>query len=134
MLTWAIDTLDHHSGIDPFSAEYWEPVRPAAAASTLAPPNAASAKSDSRAMPPPTAADALKVLGTAVPPKKTSVLQADMVEKLKKMVTEKRGLSRVGIVELFNSENKKATKTAIKNTLDMITEKSGKDLVLKSGV
>lgn len=57
-----------------------------------------------------------------------------MVEKLKQMVTEKRGLSRVGIVELFNSENKKATKTAIKNTLDMITEKSGKDLVLKAGV
>jgi chromatin assembly factor 1 subunit A len=85
-------------------------------------------------MPPPTVADAFKALGTAIPPKKTSVLQPDLIEKLKKMVAEKRGLSRVGIVELFNSENKKATKAAIKNTLDMITEKSGKDLVLKTGV
>jgi chromatin assembly factor 1 subunit A len=134
MLTRRVETLNHHSGIDPFSTEYWEPVKPAPAASTLAPPNGTSAKSDSKVMPPPTVADAFKALAAGVPPKKTSVLQADMIEKLKKMVTEKRGLSRVGIVELFNLENKKATKTAIKNTLEMITEKSGKDLVLKAGV
>ena len=86
-------------------------------------------------MAPPTVADRLKAhSASAAPAKKAAVLQADMIERLKKMVTEKRGLSRVGIIELFNSENKKATKAAIKNTLEMITEKSGKDLVLKAGV
>jgi chromatin assembly factor 1 subunit A len=49
------------------------------------------------------------------------------------MVVEKRGLSKVGIVELFNLENK-VSKAAIKNTLERIAEKSGKEWVLKAGV
>lgn len=83
-------------------------------------------------MPPPGPTDAFKAIGTGVPAKKSLALQPDMIQKLKDMVMEKRGLSKVGIVELFNSENK-VPKAAIKNTIDMIAEKKGKEWVLKAG-
>lgn len=83
-------------------------------------------------MPPPGPTDAFKAIGTGAPVKKSLALQPDMVQKLKDMVMEKRGLSKVGIVELFNSENK-VPKAAIKNTIDMIAEKKGKEWVLKAG-
>jgi chromatin assembly factor 1 subunit A len=83
-------------------------------------------------MPPPAPTDAFKALGTAAPSKKMLALQPDMIQKLKEMVMEKRGLSKVGIVELFNSENK-VPKAAIKSTIEMIAEKKGKEWVLKAG-
>ncbi|KAJ9151600.1 Chromatin assembly factor 1 subunit rlf2 [Coniochaeta hoffmannii] len=135
-MEFILESLEHHSGIDPFSTQYWEPARPNPSTSTLQPAGATYTRQDSsNVMAPPTVADRLKSLSsTSTPNKKTAVLQADMIERLKKMVMEKRGLSRVGIIELFSSENKKATKAAIRNTLEMITEKSGKDWVLKAGV
>ncbi|OIW30273.1 hypothetical protein CONLIGDRAFT_681048 [Coniochaeta ligniaria NRRL 30616] len=131
-MEFILDTLDHHSNIDPFSTEYWEPVKPAPTTATLAPPTGTTTKSDSKAMPPPAPTDAFKALGTAAPAKKTPALQPEMIQKLKEMVRGKPGLSKVGIVELFNSENK-VPKAAIKITIDMIAEKKGKEWVLKAG-
>ena len=87
-------------------------------------------------MRPPGPTDAFKALGattTTVPGRpKTISLAPDMIEKLKELVMEKKSLSKVGIVELFNSENK-VPKAAIKSAIDMIAEKKGKEWVLKAG-
>lgn len=91
-------------------------------------------------MPPPGPTDAFKTLAssgtTGGATKKsaaaTSVLPAEMTQKMKDMIVAHRGLSKVGLVELFWSENK-ASKVAIKNTLEIVAEKSGKDWVLKAG-
>ena len=139
LLRHHIETLDHHHSIDPFSPQYWETVKPAVTTSTihLTPSSAAtSSKPDSKTMRPPGATDAFKALGataTTVPGRpKTISLAPDMIEKLKELVMEKKSLSKVGIVELFNSENK-VPKAAIKSAIDMIAEKKGKEWVLKAG-
>jgi chromatin assembly factor 1 subunit A len=129
------DTLDHHSGIDPFSTEYWAQPKPTTAPAALA-PNASKANSIMKTMAPPAPADALKMLAASAAnaPHKgraaTVVLKPDMVQKLKDMVVAKKGLSKVGIVELFGLENK-VPKSAIKNTLEIIAMKAGKDWVLR---
>ncbi|KAB5531218.1 chromatin assembly factor 1 subunit A-domain-containing protein [Coniochaeta sp. 2T2.1] len=137
-MEFILETLDHHYSIDPFSTHYWQPAKPAppATATHLAPSSAATSKPDSKAMPPPAPTDAFKALGataTAASARpKTTSLAPDMVEKLKELVMEKKSLSKVGIVELFNSENK-VPKAAIKSAIDLIAEKKGKEWVLKGG-
>ncbi|KAB5575488.1 putative chromatin assembly factor 1 subunit A [Coniochaeta sp. 2T2.1] len=138
-MEFILETLDHHHSIDPFSTHYWQPVKPAPTATTthLAPSSAATSKPDSKTMPTPAPTDAFKALGaTAMAAQgrpKTTSLAPDMVEKLKELVMEKKSLSKVGIVELFNSENK-VPKAAIKSAIDLIAEKKGKEWVLKAGV
>jgi chromatin assembly factor 1 subunit A len=130
------DTLDHHTGIDPFSTEYWEQPKPTSTPAALA-PNASKANSIlNKSMAAPAPADALRMLAASATnaPRKgkaaTVVLTGDMVEKLKDMIVAKKGLSKVGIIELFSMENK-VPKGAVKTTLEVIAMKSGKDWVVR---
>jgi chromatin assembly factor 1 subunit A len=130
------DTLDHHTGIDPFSTEYWDQPKPTATPAVLT-PNASKANSIlNKSMAPPAPADALRMLAASAAnaPRKgkaaTVVLKGDMVEKLKDMIVSKKGLSKVGIIELFSMENK-VPKAAVKTTLEVIAMKTGKDWVVR---
>jgi hypothetical protein len=87
--------------------------------------------------PPPAPVDAFQALSSSATapgaPKKSVTLPADMMEKLKELLVANPLLSRVGTIELFNSQHTKCSKAAIKAALDLVAEKAGKSWKLKGG-
>jgi len=146
-----IETLDHHSGINPFSDEYWAPPpKPKAiacvdvvATSTSVPtsvaahnacskPNSSDAKTTAMA-PPPVPSDAFQALAPkSTDAKKTpQALPAALQEELRALLCSMPNLSKVGVVEVFASNHAKCPKAQIKASFDALTEKSGKTWKLK---
>ncbi|KAK3325565.1 chromatin assembly factor 1 subunit A-domain-containing protein [Apodospora peruviana] len=151
-MEFILESLDHHSGINPFSNEYWAPqlrLKPVAAGNetsnkTTIIPSALSVSprgsskitttsSESRiinpmAPPPVPPADAFQALtpknsdGAKKPPQ---LLPADLQEELKFLLRSKPTLSKVGIVELFHSDHK-CPRAQIKASFDALTEKVAK--------
>ncbi|KAK4191708.1 chromatin assembly factor 1 subunit rlf2, partial [Podospora australis] len=148
------EKLEHHHSIDPFSTEYWEcpklakptnetgnqkskskASQPSSASSSLlsvptATPSGSSSK-ELNANPDPSSpgvTDAFKAIGpgsTAPLKKSQQRMPSELEEKLKALVRSKPKLSKVGVIELFTSENA-CVKAQLKNSFDALIVKDGK--------
>ncbi|KAI1414597.1 hypothetical protein F5Y13DRAFT_17861 [Hypoxylon sp. FL1857] len=123
-LTMTIDTLEHHSGIDPFSSSYWPaPVRKKpVSASTLLPPASTS-------MPPPSApsgepTDTFSRLVSLGVDAKDLVPKAVFEEFTQAITSEEfRDFTKVTLVDLLARKFPSCTKSQIKFTLDKIAHR-----------
>ena len=140
-----VEPLEHRHSIDPFSTAYWKPPKPkatagneslAASGSTSTSATTAGASSsaqDARAnamAPPPAPSDAFQALNSAAGAtgnkKSQQPLPPDMQQKLKDLVRAMPNLSKVGIIELFASNNASCLRGQIKTSFDALLEKSGR--------
>ncbi|KAI4864660.1 hypothetical protein F4820DRAFT_423024 [Hypoxylon rubiginosum] len=130
-LEFMLDTLEHHSGIDPFSTSYWPtPHKKVAAAKIPAIPTATAA-TPLASMPPPNApTDAFSrlVSGTsssaaAVDPK--DLVPKDVLSDFKRAIVseELREFSKATIVDLLAKKFPPCTKAQVKTTLDRIAQR-----------
>ncbi|KAJ9134333.1 Chromatin assembly factor 1 subunit rlf2 [Pleurostoma richardsiae] len=126
-MEFILDTLDHHSQIDPFSSTYWEP-EPTTA--TLAVPGlkAKPTTTNSNGMAPLAApADAFAAItSTSKADPKKAVVPGDMLDEFRAVVLEFPTLSKVGLVEMLSSKLPKCTKIQVRNTLDQVAERVNK--------
>ncbi|QGI63183.1 hypothetical protein CEK27_007154 [Fusarium fujikuroi] len=133
------DGLQQTWGIDPFSAEYWEPE---IKNKTLKPTKTTSASDGSSKMPPPpTPANAFSALtGTnsntgGEPPK---LVKSELLDDVKRAILSNKALSKVGIIDfLYHQFRDDVSRTEVKNTVELVAEKIGKgrskEWALKSG-
>jgi len=149
-------TLEHQSGIDPFSTEYWTPAKPtrvprvpraaktSKAAGITAATNgkkadAARTASGAQIMAPPLASgNAFAALGLSSTPanaNKTMPIPADVEQTVRLTLEQHPKLTKLGLVEVVNSDLKVYPRNHIKDWVDVLVERStgGKRmLVLKS--
>ena len=127
-----IDARARISEIDPWSTAYWEP-EPKPASKTAG--EKVTAK-----MPPPVApTNALAALNDG--PKATSVkvVNDNLLIDVKKAILDNKVLSKAGIVDFIFQQlrEKGASRTEVKNTIEMVAEKAGagkvKEWTLKQG-
>ncbi|KAH8879639.1 hypothetical protein GQ53DRAFT_28378 [Thozetella sp. PMI_491] len=136
-MEFCLESLRHHQGIDPFSTEYWEPGKTAtttSAGNDTATPSAKPSDVPSTATnpstapsapmaPPPAPTDAFHALTAGNAGKKAKTgLPPDLLEKLKELVRQNPKLSKMGVIELFKSQNK-CPRAQIVISFDAITEK-----------
>ena len=129
------ESLDHHSGIDPFSTKYWEPPQPAVRADAAP---SAPAGNTGLLMPPPSAPiNAFQALGAPAKPGKDEVklVSDEDLPKFKRLVIEHQKLSKVGLTDLLSHSFDHVTKRQVENTLKLVAEKPAKRgaWVLKAG-
>ncbi|KAK0752206.1 chromatin assembly factor 1 subunit A-domain-containing protein [Schizothecium vesticola] len=132
-MEFMLETLEHHSLIDPFSDAYWKPARctaPAAAAATAA-SKAASGSSLSA-----TSAAGLKpgfqtLPKRAAPPKRT--MAPALEEEFKEYMKIKSHIKRTGLVEVFWSEHPGSVKTQLYALFDALTEPAMVDMEATGG-
>ncbi|KAI1754546.1 chromatin assembly factor 1 subunit A-domain-containing protein [Xylaria castorea] len=122
-LEFLLDTLEHHSMINPFSTEYWPaPVKKAAAAATTS-----SAQGSITSMLPPTAPRDVKVSTTSTAP--TSDVKdgvpLDILEEFKRALLsdECKDYSKSTVVEVLAKKFTSCTKAQVKTTLDTIAHR-----------
>ncbi|KFH46962.1 Chromatin assembly factor 1 subunit-like protein [Hapsidospora chrysogenum ATCC 11550] len=126
-LEFIIDHKDRSNGLDPWSTAYWEPeLKPTSDRTT------ASAKM----MPPPAPANAFVALTGAAPAAPIKVVKDDIMDDVKKAILDNKGLSKVGIIDVvFQQFRDQASRTEVKNTIELVAEKQGpgrvKEWVLK---
>ncbi|KAK3359868.1 chromatin assembly factor 1 subunit A-domain-containing protein [Lasiosphaeria hispida] len=138
-MEFILESPDHHSGIDPFSDLYWKPAAgnepstasASASASESAPVTIASClPATSNTVPSPMGSSATsngpKTLtqGTAGTKKLQQPLHSDMHNKLLSLMKTKPTLSKIGIIELFASEEK-CPRAQIKVSFDLLTTHAG---------
>ena len=87
--------------------------------------------------PPPAPADAFAALKSGPPAAPTKVVKDDIMNDVKKAILDNKGLSKVGIIDfVFQQFRDNATRTEVKNTIEMVAEKRGsgrvKEWTLKS--
>ncbi|TPX09862.1 uncharacterized protein E0L32_008884 [Thyridium curvatum] len=124
-----LDTLQHHSGIDPFSTKYWEPEVPKSKATANDQANHTISTDTSKPMaPPPNRTDAFAALtsGSSKPDPKTAQIPPEMVQDFKETILKYEKLSKVGLVEILSTEFPKCTKIQIKNSVESLAERVGK--------
>ncbi|KAI1010566.1 hypothetical protein LB503_005318 [Fusarium chuoi] len=133
------DGLQQTWGIDPFSAEYWEPE---VKNKTLKPTKTTAASDGSSKMPPPpTPANAFSALTGSnsntggEPPK---LVKSELLDDVKRAILSNKALSKVGIIDfLYHQFRDDVSRTEVKNTVELVAEKIGKgrskEWALKSG-
>ncbi|KAK0719902.1 chromatin assembly factor 1 subunit A-domain-containing protein [Lasiosphaeris hirsuta] len=134
-MEFILESLDHHSGIDPFSDLYWKSAadNEPSTASESAPATIAGSclLAASNIVPNPMASSSTtngpKALtqGIAAGKKSPMPLPREMHDKLINLMKTKPALSKVGIIELFASEEK-CSKIQIKASFDLLAESTGK--------
>lgn len=125
-LEFMLETLDHHSGIDPFSTSYW----PSAPKKVVTKATSTLTSAPSASMPPPIAlTDAMDpysrlIAGTTVskPANPKTVIPKEIFDEFKQAVTsdELKELTKGTIVEMLAKKFPPCTKAQVKATLDRV--------------
>ncbi|KAK5662969.1 hypothetical protein OQA88_6381 [Cercophora sp. LCS_1] len=135
-----LDSLAHHSEIDPFSSSYWDEVPTKAETQTAALTAAAkpSTSKTTKAMaPPPAPTDAFGALASAPVTKPTNrgrkaeqprPLPDEYHAKLKALLVEKPTFTKTALLEWFGCENPGVSKLQIKTSFDLLTTKEFNEL------
>lgn len=112
-LTEIIDTLEHHSGIDPFSSTYWEPM------STT---GEGAATATTGTMPPPTA----PATTTSKPTLNNDHIPKELLEEFKQAVVsqELREHTKSTMIDLLAKRFTACTKGQLRATLDSVAERT----------
>ncbi|OLN97728.1 Chromatin assembly factor 1 subunit rlf2 [Colletotrichum chlorophyti] len=117
------ETLEHHSGIDPFSTKYWEPERPKAQG---------RANKDKAAVDSTTPCNAFKALGggskngvQALPKK---ILENNHLQELKRVIQANPKIAKGGLIDLSHVAlaHAKVSRNDIKEAISTIAERVGK--------
>ncbi|KAF4980996.1 hypothetical protein FZEAL_3111 [Fusarium zealandicum] len=126
--------LEQTWGIDPFSTQYWEPE--IKARTTRAAP---AVETGARMAPPPTRVNAFVALtsgtGAGGNPK---LVKAELMDDVKQAILANKSLSKAGIIDyVFHKFQDDVSRTEVKNTLELVAEKTGKgrtkEWTLRSG-
>jgi len=134
------DTPDQHSGIDPFSTEYWKTAKPTKGAGSVAPTASKKEAAENSAAgtlamaPPPAPSDAFAVLGSssAQRTKNQTPPPDDVVDMVRQTLAQYPKLSRVGLIELVASETKRP-RIHVKDWVDALVDRvstTGKKKIL----
>ncbi|KAI8959105.1 chromatin assembly factor 1 subunit A-domain-containing protein [Daldinia sp. FL1419] len=122
-----LDTLEHHSGIDPFSTSYW----PAPTKKATAKSAATTAPGPSKSMPPPDMpTDALSALtsGTAgsLPASESqNLVPRDVFDEFRRAIIsdELKEFTKGTIIEMLTKKFPSCTKVQVKVTLDKVAHR-----------
>ena len=133
LLFLSLDTLDHHSEIDPFSTKYWETEQPKAPKAAIGEQQqTSSAPGDTtgpKAMPPPPVpSDAFSVLTSSTANKgdaKKTMVPADVLPDFKRAILKYPKLSKLGLTEILSTEFTKCTKVQVRASIEAIAERTG---------
>ncbi|KAI3322988.1 hypothetical protein HD806DRAFT_497449 [Xylariaceae sp. AK1471] len=122
-LEFLLNSLEHHSMIDPFSTEYW----PAPVKKTLATTTTSSAKGTITSMLPPSAARdvATSTKCTSVAFDGKDAIPQDILEDFKRALIsdECKDFSKATVIELLAKKFTSCTKAQVKVTLDTIAHR-----------
>lgn len=120
------ETLEHHSMIDPFSAEYWTP-------KVVLSKKTGDSTGQPSSMAPPTLNDAYamltsKVVNCAHPITPKDLVPADLLEDFKRAIIRDdiSFLTKVGMVDMLSKRFSKCTKKQVTNTLENVAERISK--------
>ncbi|OHW98204.1 chromatin assembly factor 1 subunit a [Colletotrichum incanum] len=117
------ETLDHHSGIDPFSSKYWEPEpKPKSAGRPLKEKAAAESSKPSDAF---KAISTPKADGVQSLPKK--ILENNNLQELKKVIKANPKIAKGGLIDLsyVALAHAKISRNEIKEAIAAVAEKVG---------
>ncbi|KAI8630183.1 hypothetical protein F5Y19DRAFT_429254 [Xylariaceae sp. FL1651] len=121
-LEFILDTLEHHSMIDPFSTQYW----PAAARKVSGTTTASSAHGTITSMLPPAVRDAVStsVCPTATSDGKDMVPQGILEDFKRALISDEcKDYSKATVIELLAKKFTSCTKAQVKATLDAIAHR-----------
>jgi len=121
------DIPEGHS-IDPWSTAYWDSPK-SKTKETASEASTSAANTSNSAAGASSSASAAQSSGPGR--KKAQPLSAEMEEKLKDLVRSNPALSKLGIVEVFASQNPSCSRAQIKASFDLLFEKSGKGFKVK---
>lgn len=124
LTTRCAEGLQSSWGVDPFSAQYWEPETKATRAKTAQAANGEAAEM----APPPAPANAFAALDGEVANSATSakLVKAELLNDVKQAILDNRALSKAGIIDfIFHQFRNKASRAEVKNTLELVAEKKG---------
>lgn len=131
------ENCDEGDSLDPWSTSYWEPETKTATAASSNPAPAS--------MPPPASKTdgfaSLKagvVNGSGSGSSSAKLVKDEILNDVKKAILDNRGLSKIGIIEfVFQQFRDSASRTEVKNTIELVAEKRGtgrvKEWALKTG-
>ncbi|KAJ3518635.1 hypothetical protein NM208_g14447 [Fusarium decemcellulare] len=126
------DGLEQTWGIDPFSTQYWEPetkTKTAKVAKTTKTSKVTqAAESGAKMPPPPPPANAFAAMtggaSTADAPK---LVKSELMDDVKRAILDHKSLSKVGIIDfVFHQFRNDVSRTEVKNTIELVAEKTGK--------
>ncbi|KIL91473.1 hypothetical protein FAVG1_05089 [Fusarium avenaceum] len=133
------DGLEQTWGIDPFSTQYWEPEIKTKITKPTKPTPAS--ETTNKMPPPPTPSNAFSALtgsnnnagGDAL-----KLVKSELLDDVKRAILNNKALSKVGIIDfLYHQFRDNVSRTEVKNTVEMVAEKTGKgrskEWALKSG-
>ncbi|RCI15930.1 hypothetical protein L249_2037 [Ophiocordyceps polyrhachis-furcata BCC 54312] len=121
-------------GINPFSADYWEPEE-----KRRSPKTGNSAKGASKMAPPKTqAANALNALRDGEEKTGMKMVKAEHLDEVKRLILQYSDVSKTAIIEVilheFRSKQGSVSRAEVKNTVEKIAEKKGRhEWILRPG-
>ncbi|KAM0348029.1 hypothetical protein ACHAPU_004532 [Fusarium lateritium] len=133
------DGLEQTWGIDPFSSQYWEPeVKTKTSKPTKPTP---VSETGSKMPPPPTPSNAFAALtggNNSAGGDAPKLVKSELLDDVKRAILNNKALSKVGIIDfLYHQFRDSVSRTEVKNTVEMVAEKTGKgrskEWALKSG-
>ncbi|EFQ35805.1 chromatin assembly factor 1 subunit A [Colletotrichum graminicola M1.001] len=128
-MEFILETLDHHSGIDPFSAKYWEPeLKPKSKPKSAGQPP--KDKAAAELLKPSDAFKAIgssKVGGSGVQSLPKKMLENNNLEELKKVIEANPKIAKGGLIDLsyVALAHAKISRNDIKEAIAAVAEKVG---------
>ncbi|KAM3427282.1 hypothetical protein MY4824_009539 [Beauveria thailandica] len=114
-----LDIFHNNASIDPFATSYWRPEPKAAPAMTL------TTSTAEKMPPPPTPANAFAALNaSSTESAPVKIVKAEIMNDVKRAILQNKALSKVGIIDfIFQQFRDRASRTEVKNTLELVAEK-----------
>ncbi|KAM3532912.1 hypothetical protein MY4038_003825 [Beauveria bassiana] len=114
-----LDIFHKNASIDPFATSYWQPEPKAAPVMTV------TTSTAEKMPPPPTPANAFAALNaSSTESAPVKIVKAEIMNDVKRAILQNKALSKVGIIDfIFQQFRDRASRTEVKNTLELVAEK-----------